>query len=91
VAQQAKDLVSCQDCLNAVVHCMGARHQFQQYYREGEFSKCSREISELKFCLKLKAAPTDKAQEMLRELLATDTSTTDNVIWEVRKPGDRGF
>ncbi len=40
----------------------GAAHQFQEYYRHGIFSKCETEIADMKFCLKLKAAPKDKAE-----------------------------
>ena len=43
----------------------GASHQFQQYYRHGEFSQCKQEFGELKFCMKLKTVPQAEAQVWL--------------------------
>ncbi len=69
----------------------GASHQFQQYYREGVFSKCETEIAEMKFCMKVKAAPEAAARVMLRDLLEKDVSPTEGVVWELRQPGDPGL
>jgi hypothetical protein len=69
----------------------GASHQFQEYYREGVFSKCDREFSELKFCFKLKASTEEDARRMLGDLVAADVSPTAGVVWEMRPPGQPGL
>ncbi len=55
------------------------------------FSKCDREIAEMKFCMKLKAAPEATARSMLRDLLDKDTCPTEGIVWELRRPGDPGL
>lgn len=53
--------VSCTDCVNALLHCYGAWHQFDRYYKDGTFDDCTRQRNELVLCGKLKVAgPEEK-------------------------------
>lgn len=40
----------------------GPAHQFDRYYKDGEFDTCRKRLDELTFCVKLKAASKDQAK-----------------------------
>lgn len=61
----------------------GPAHQFDRYYKDGDFDSCRKRLDELTFCAKLKAAGPEQAKTMLRELLK-DERTTEGVVWAPR-------
>jgi hypothetical protein len=68
----------------------GPRHQFANYWREGEFDGCRSRLRELLFCLEFKRAKGQRLREMAGELLRAGESTTEGTIWTARdrdKPG----
>eukprot|EP01138_Halocafeteria_seosinensis_P003493 gb/GECG01003571.1/.p1 GENE.gb/GECG01003571.1/~~gb/GECG01003571.1/.p1 ORF type:complete len:112 (+),score=14.18 gb/GECG01003571.1/:1-336(+) len=83
-AKEIKDSISCVDCFNALCYCMGPKHQFDQYWREGQFDMCRRPMREMKFCLKLKMASPQETKKLAKHLLKEDPSPTEGVIWEPR-------
>lgn len=77
--------VSCTDCVNALLHCYGAWHQFDRYYKDGAFDDCSRQRNELVLCGKLKVAGPEEKREILRELVRKEGSPTEGVIWPAKR------
>lgn len=61
--------VSCTDCVNSLLHCYGAWHQFDRYYKDGAFDDCTRQRTELVLCAKLKFAGPEEKRVSPSELL----------------------
>ena len=86
-----RDVVECTDCVNAVFWCMGPKHQFDHYWREARFDLCQRQFKELKYCVGLKFADRERAQEMLCELVRETPSPTEGFVWRRRRrQGEEG-
>jgi hypothetical protein len=75
-------LVSCTDTFNALFACGGPAHQFDRYYKDGALDGCSRELSEMTLCIKLKSASTDaEKKELVKQLMLEKKSTTLDIVW----------
>lgn len=74
-------IVSCTDTFNALFACGGPAHQFDRYYKDGVLDGCSRELSEMMLCIKLKSGTIEEKKELVKQLIQEKKSTTLDIVW----------
>jgi len=95
----SNDVANCTEKFDNLYLCATPVHQFKHHYMSGSYDSCADQLSDFKLCFRAKRqSDDDTAREIQkgykvveRDMRADENSPTRGVIWNFKKPHEKGW
>jgi hypothetical protein len=82
----------CREYVDVLMYCFSPANQVSSYYRVGNIDDCSKQMSQLKLCMKLKMPrPDEERVKLYEELKRRKGHCVTESIWEIRSDPEKDW